>query len=322
MSREPKAPFIRLHERGESPHLDMLIALLPLIVLSAVNYGWRPVLVVLSGIFGAAVMELAGCLLMKRRPTLLDGNALYIGAAIGALMSPVTSYWVPMLGAAFAIAVVKLPFGGTGRYVFQPVAAGMALISQCIAGTVFVYPAVGAVLPLGITKDYVAVTSPAAQLAASGTPTVGVADILLGNFPGPIGATAVALLLACLLYLLLRRAVSGWSVIPYLLVCAAAFCLFSRTGAPSLHTAALEMSSGYLLFAGIFLLGDLTTTPGGRVARVVFGVLAGLLTVVLRFFGRFEDSTAFAILLISPLAPIIDRLCWIVGRAGKKEGER
>lgn len=314
MNKEQNAPHIRLHGRGESPHLDLFIALLPLAAFSAVYYGWRPVLVVLCGTVSAVLTELLSCLLMHRRPTLQDGNALYIGTAIGALMSPMTAYWVPAIGAAFAILVVKMPFGGNGKYVFQPVAAAMALISQCMAGTVYVYPDIGAALPLAPKAAFAAKTSPAAQLLAGGNPQIGRSDLLLGNFAGPIGATAIGLLLACLLYLLIRKAVSGWTVLPYLAVCTALFWLFPRTEAPAVQAVVLELSSGYLLFAGIFLLGDPTTSPRNTVSRVAFGALAGVLTVLLRYYGRFEDGGAFAILLLSPLSSVMDRAGWLLAR--------
>jgi len=304
-------PYVRLYARPESPHLDMFIALLPLTAFSAVCYGWRPVIVVLCGILGAVVSELVCCRVMRRRPTLQDGSALYIGAAIGALMSPLTSYWVPAIGAAFAIVVVKMPFGGNGRYLFHPVAAGMALISQCMAGTVFTYPDTAlTALPLGAKVSVATESSIASLLSSESIPTTRISEWLLGTVAGPIGATAVIILGACFLYLVIRRAISAWTVIPYVTTCALLAIAFPRVDTVWTVSVLLELCAGYLLFAGVFLLADPVTSPRHPLGRAVYGVLAGCLVMLLRHIGRFEDGTAFAVLLISPLAPLIDRVTW------------
>ena len=312
MSREHYPPHIRLHGHGESPHLDLLIALLPLAIFSAVYYGWRPVLVMLCGTVSAVLCEWICCKLMHRRTTLTDCNALYIGTAIGALMSPAPSYWVPAIGAAFAIIVVKMPFGGNGRYVFQPVAAAMALLSQCMAGTLFRYPDSDTVEALSLAPriEIVSESSLASLLSGGAVPPSDWSTLLLGNISGPIGATAIAVLGACMLYLFIRRAVSAWTVLPYLFTCAGIAALFPRIDTVWYMSAALELCAGYLLFAGIFLLGDPVTSPRHPLGRILYGVLAGGLTMLMRHFGRFEDGAAFAILLVSAVAPVIDRLSW------------
>ena len=306
-------PYVRLHSHPESPHLDMFIALLPLAIFSAVYYGWRPVIVIWCGVLGAVISELVCCLAMRRRPTLTDGSALYIGAAIGALMSPTTSYWVPAIGAAFAIVVVKMPFGGNGRYLFQPAAAGMALISQCLAGTVFTYPDTAlTTLPLDARVSVLTESSLASLLRTGGVPTARISELLLGTVAGPIGATAVTILIGCMIYLIIRRAISAWTVVPYLATCAVLALFFPRVSTPWYLSVLLELCSGYLLFAGIFLLCDPVTSPRHPLGRVCFGVLAGVLVMLLRYFGRFEDGAAFAVLLLSPISPLIDRASWHV----------
>lgn len=306
-------PYVRLHAHPESPHLDMFIALFPLAVFSAVCYGWRPVIVIWCGVLGALVTELLCCAVMRRRPTLSDGSALYIGAAIGALMSPTTSYWVPAIGAAFAIAVAKMPFGANGRYLFHPVAAGMAFISQCLSGTVFTYPDTSlTTLPLTARVSVATEQSLASLLSAGSIPTSRTGEWVLGTVAGPIGATAAMVLVACMIYLIIRRAISGWTVVPYLITCAVIAVAFPRIETAWTVSVLAELCSGYLLFSGVFLLCDPVTSPRHPVGRIAFGVLAGGLVMLLRHVGRFEDGAAFAILLLSPFAPLIDRATWLL----------
>lgn len=106
------APHLRLTERSAALSLDVLIALVPLCVFSFVHYGVRPVLLVLTGIVTAVVCELLCCAFMRRKPSVLDGTAAVTGGLVGAMMSPLSPYWLPVIAAAFAILVVKMPFGG------------------------------------------------------------------------------------------------------------------------------------------------------------------------------------------------------------------
>lgn len=310
--KKAEAPHLRQAERATYMSLDLLIALVPLCIFSTVYYGLRPVLLVLTGLVTAVLCELLCCLVMRRRPTVLDGSAAVIGGLTGAMMSPISPYWVPAVAAAFAIVVVKMPFGGTGRHVFHPAAAAMALCAVCFPTRVFTYPDPGlnVPIPLGDTAGVITALSPAEQLSSGAQISYHWITLLRGDFAGPIGATAIAVLLACMLYLFARHTASPLIVLPYLLTCAACAVLFPRTAGSAGNSVMMELCSGMLLFTGIFLLTDTVTAPRHWLGRVVYGVLAGALVMSLRHFGRFPCTAFFAVLLVNAFAPVIDRWCW------------
>lgn len=307
------APYLR---RGESSSLvsaDILIALIPLCIFSSVYYGLRPVLIVLTGILTAVICETVCCLIMKRKPTVLDGNAAVIGGLIGALMPPSAPYWLPVITAAFAILVAKMPFGGSGRYLFNPAAAGIAVATLCFTYTMFRYPDPGLVnqsLPLGSVAGIVTESSPAAQLSRGGQTLYSWNTLLFGDFPGPIGATAIAVLAACAIYLFSRRAASPLITLSYLTICVLSAIVFPRVSGEWYTSVMLELCTGYLLFCGIFLLTDPATAPRHWMARIVYGAAAGALVMTMRHFGRFEEGACFAVLLVNAFAPLLDRFCW------------
>ncbi len=311
--RETRAPWLHAVTRTERYVWDVEIALLALLVFSCFAYGFRPALVVLFSVLSALFCELAGNAVRHQRPTVFDGTAMVTGTMIGLLMSPITPYWVPVLASAFAIVVVKIPFGGTGRNVFNPAAAGMALATQCFPTRVFTYPDATANghLPLWELPDTIVTKlSPAAELAAGATTDFTFADVAWGELSGSIGATAIFVLLAAAVFLFIRRTTSPYITLPYLVVCTLAAALFPRAEGGILHNIALELCSGYLLFAGIFLLNDPVTSPRFNPARIVYGVAAGVMVMLLRHTGRFEEGACFAVLLMNTCAPLIDRGCW------------
>lgn len=314
------APHVRTEARSRSMLNDVLLAALVLCIFSVVNYGFRPaillVLTVLSAIFTECI-----CLLFQRKSTkaALDGSAAVTGAIVALVMPPSVSYWVPMLGACFAILVAKAPFGGYGRNVFNPAAAGIAVLSYCFPKRVFAYSALSAAdkLPLSweiAPAQLVTETSLAAQLRSGATPTVTRMQLLLGDFAGPIGATATLILLACAAYLLCRRSASAYLMIPYLITCCVLAWLFPYTGTGRVYGAMVQMCSGYVLFTGVFLLNDPVTTPRFRLGRIFYGIFAGMLVMLLQHIGRVEAGSCFAILIMNVLAPMIDRWSWHVWR--------
>jgi electron transport complex protein RnfD len=295
---------------------DMILAALVLGVVSAATYGLRVLFLMAISLITALVCE-AVCCFIGRRPMrmVLDGTAAVTGLTVSLLMSPMVDTWVPMVGTAFAIVVAKAPFGGTGRNVFNPAAAGVALLTYFFPEQMFTYPSVQShqVLPLEmvLNKDEVITeVSLAAQLKTGAIPSIDRLDILLGNYAGAIGTTAFLILLTLVCYLMVRRTVSPWVVIPYFATLALLAWLFPLSSMNPINSFLLQLGSGYVLFAGVFLINDPVTAPRFWLGRLVYGVLSAALIMLMQQVGRFETGTCFAILLINAFAPIIDRWTW------------
>ena len=309
-------PFIRTEARFGRMVFDMMLAAVVLGIYSAVTYGLRPLLILIVSLLTAVVCE-AVCCILARRPLrmALDGTAAITGLTVGLLMSPMVPMWVPVVGAAFAIAVAKAPFGGTGRNVFNPAAAGVALLTYCFPHRMFTYPAIqsGVSLPLAMSLDAEEIAtevSLAGQIQTGAIPTIDRLDILLGNFVGAIGTTAFLILLMLMGYLMVRRTVSPWVVLPYLATCTLLAWLFPLSSMNALNSLLLQLGSGYVLFAGVFLINDPVTAPRFWLGRLVYGVLTAAMVMLLQRVGRFEAGTCFAILLMNAFSPIIDRWSW------------
>ena len=323
MSESKSAPFIRSGNSAGTLRLDMLIALLPPTICATVTFGWRVPVLLLVSIATALLSEALGCLLMRRRLTLLDGSAAVTGWLIGMMVSPIAPFWLVIVASAFAILIVKMPFGGDGHNVFNPAAAGIALITQCFSAELFLYPDTDAVLPIWLNESTVlTAASPASLLRTGGAGPYDRYDLLFGQFPGPLGATAIFVLCACAVFLFVRKATSPSLTLSFVATCTVIAVLFPRvTDGTWFQSIILELSSGYLLFAGVFLLTDPVTSPHRPAARAVYGVLAGILVMLLRHIGRFEESTCFAILLCNAVSAAIDRTVWRIGQAIRKRRE-
>lgn len=316
------APHLRESHRSFYQSGGALLCMIPLTLFPCLYYGIRPLLIVLCGIVSAMATELLCCVFARRRPTLADGSAAVTGALIGAMMSPIVPFWVPIVGSAFAIGVAKMPFGGNGRHIFNPAAAGAAFCAICFPTRMFVYPdpAQIATLPLIDTSTVIAAVSPMQQLQSGGSTSLGWMALLSGDFPGPIGSVGVLILLASALYLFTRHSSSLVILVPYLATCAIIAAMFPRAAVSIGTSVQLELCTGLLLFCGVFLLSDPVNAPRFGLARVVYGILAGIVVMILRWYGRFESCEFFAILLVNSFAPILDRTCWSWWRHLRRKG--
>ena len=107
---------------------DVLIALIPALILSVVYFGFRALTVTIVSMAACTFFEWAWCRLMKVNSKAYDLSACVTGVLL-AFVCPVTiPYWTIVLGAAFAILLVKMLFGGLGRNIVNPALAGRAFM--------------------------------------------------------------------------------------------------------------------------------------------------------------------------------------------------
>ncbi len=64
----------------------------------------------------------------------------------------------------------------------------------------------------------------------------------------------------------------------------------------------------YTLIGAFFLAPDWSSSPYTRLGALLFGVGAGVLTMIIRYWGAYLDGVFFAILFLNALTPILDRL--------------
>ncbi len=301
-------PKIFLRESAAVIHMDVVIALIPLLVMAVFSFGPRILLTAAVSVGVAVGAELLCERLMGKK--LRFCFTPVITGLILALLSPVTiSYWILAAGSFFAIAVVKMPFGGLGRNPFNPAAAGWCLMALCAPMKMFSYPGLsdGMRIPL-FGASGIEYEASAAALLRQGKATVrSLSEIFFGRLPGPAGTIAVLLLLACGFYLLCRKTIAWQIPAAYIAACGVAALLFPRAPG-TLWPLVSELSAGSLLFCAVFMLTDPVTSPKKSSSRIAYAALAGILTMAFRHFSAFEQGAPFAILIVNALAPGLDMM--------------
>lgn len=287
---------------------DMIAALMPLFVPAYFFYGERPLFISLVTVLAALAADILCTRMRGRKIGVHNLSAAVTGLIIALLMPASVSYAVPISAALFAILVVKHPFGGYGRNIFNPAAAGYAFAAVLFPKAVFSFPAPFTKLAAdAAVQDLSLQNSLLAALKLRTLPQTSLFSLMLGGVPGPMGTTGILIIAACLLYLLVRRVVKFQTVLPFLITVFAFAWLFPRIPGGRLASAGYEMMAGPLLFCGVYMVSDPATMPKTGKGAAAYGILCGLLAMVFRYYGAFEEGFCFALLIANALAGWLDR---------------
>ncbi len=268
---------------------DVLISLLPAAVAGTVIFGWRALLVVAVCVACSVGFEALFNLIIKKEQTIGDLSAAVTGLLLALNLSVDIPLWQCAVGSLYAIVIVKCLFGGIGHN----------LVNPAIAARVFMLVAFTSVAAPSFPVDSVATATP---LQAETLPSL--LDLFIGNHGGAIGETCTAALLLGGAYLLVRRVIS-WHIPVVFIGTVFVFSLLME-GFDAMEALSLVMTGGVFIGA-FFMATDYTTSPSSTWGKVLFGLGAGLLTCLIRYFGTYPEGVSFAILFMNILTPYISR---------------
>ncbi len=306
------APF--LHPQVTTPRImgDVLIALAPAFAAGIWFFGLSALLVVLAATAACVATEWA----LVGRAQLRDLSAVVTGVLVGLILPPSLPLWMAALCGFVAIALGKVAWGGLGNNLFNPALVGRAFLQAAfpIALTTWVPPqgpfalySGNLALPfLHGPADAVTAATPLGQMKflAAATP---LADLFWGNVSGSIGETSAAAILLGGVYLLVRRAFD-WRLPVGMLAAAALLAEVIHQVHPEKYPGALfTLLSGGLLLGAIFMASDPVTSPVSPLGAWIFAAGAGVLVVLIRFWGGLPEGVMYAILLMNSASPLIDR---------------
>jgi len=284
------SPHIRSEETVQRIMLDVIIALLPATAASVYFFGMRALAITLVSVAAAVAAEAAIQKIRNKPVTVNDGSAVITGLLLALTLSPAMPLWMVAVGAVAAIGIGKQVYGGLGSNPFNPALVGRAflVVTFPVHMTTWINPIDGvtSATPLGLLK-------------MEGTAT-GYTELFIGNVGGSLGETSALLLILGGLYLL-YRGIIDWRIPVFYI------------GTVGVMTAVLGQDPVFHLLAGGLMLGaffmatDMVTTPVTRTGKIVFGIGAGILVVLIRLYGGYPEGVLFSILLMNTFTPIIDK---------------
>jgi len=278
----------------------LMIALIPTVILSIYNYRMHAIRVISVAIVSAMVAEAIMQYAMKKPLSLTDGSAALSGLLLALILPASVPWWLVAVGSMVGIVIGKQIFGGLGSYPFNPVLVGWAIVRISWPGhlnfdDVLVNYNFGDGYLLTTLKNL-----GAAELSFS------YGKLLLGRQLGGIGAAATLWLLIGGLFAIVRGYIP-WripaSFIAGVFLVSGLYWLANSTANPFFH-----ILTGNVMLGAFFLATDSTTSPVNNWAMILFGASCGILTILIRQYGKYPDGVAFAILLMNMVNPLLDKI--------------
>ena len=301
------SPHVHAPDDTRSIMLDVVIALLPAMLGAIYFFGMRSLVVMAVSVAASVAFEWLYRMLLKKDCTVGDCSAIVTGILL-ALVCPVTiPYWAIIIGDFFAIIVVKQLFGGIGCNFLNPALAGRAfLFSYPVLMSTWVK--VGTKLSLfGSNADAVTAATPLASLHQGGLPAESLMNCFIGSIGGSMGETSAILLLAGLLYLLVRKIISIRIPLAYVGTVAVLAFLFPQ-GNSRLVWMGYQVLTGGLLLGAIFMATDYATSPVTKWGQVIYGIGCGVITIAIRYFGAYAEGVSYAILIMNVTVFLLDKV--------------
>ena len=335
------------HSQAETSALMRLViyAVLPGILVQWYFFGWGNIIHIALAVTTAVVCEFVVLSLRNKkniRKQLFDGSAILTSILVGICLPAIAPWWISVIGAAFAILVVKQLYGGLGHNPFNPAMAAyvMLLISFPIQMTSWQPPLALMTIDLDFTNTVATIftgftsegysveqlrtsidgftmatpldtlkTNLGLGLIVSETIT---SSIFTNNLSSGLGFAfgwewVNIAFFAGGLILILKKAIAWQTPLSFLLslfICS--FIAYSISPDSSASTLFHWLTGGCMLGA-FFILTDPVTGATSTKGRLVVGALAGLLVYLIRTFGGYPDGVAFAVLLCNMAAPLIDQ---------------
>ena len=305
-------PHIRSNETTQTIMRDVIVAMLPALVFACVRFGARALALTAVSVVACVFWEWLYRKLMKKHQTVGDLSAVVTGMLL-AFVSPVTMpYWMAVVGAFFAIIIVKQLFGGIGKNFVNPALAGRAFLVGSYAGvmTTWVDPAAGKAPLMGSTADIVTAATPMAYLKVGDMEGLvsqySVSDMFIGMCGGSMGEVSALALLVGGAYLIYRKVI-GWQIpVAYIGTVAVLSFLFPKTGS-GVEFMLYSVFGGGLFLGAIFMATDYVTSPVTKKGQLIFGIGCGLFTVLIRYFGSYNEGVCYSIMVMNLLVPLIEK---------------
>ena len=301
------SPHIRDKVTSSNIMLMVVISLLPATFFGIWNFRHENAWILIVLTTAAAVLaEYLWEKLMHKPVTIKDFSAVVTGLLLALNLPPTLPWWMGVVGAFFAIIVVKQLFGGLGQNFMNPALGARCFLLICFAGkmTNFVYDGVTGPTPLANLKAGESVDS---------------FVMLIGNTSGTIGETSVIALMIGAMFLILMGVIDLRIPGTYILTFVIFISLFGGHGFDPQYITA-HLCGGGLMLGAWFMATDYVTSPITSKGKIVYGICLGCLTGLFRLFGGSAEGVSYAIIISNLLVPLIEKatLPKPFGKGGEK----
>lgn len=292
-------PYLHCGRSIPSIMKEICLALVPAIIMSVYHFGPQALVIIGLSVLAAVGTEALCLRLMRKDLAVDDFHAVYIGLLLAFMLPADAPWWLPVIGSAVSIALGKMFFGGLGANPFCPPAIGWAILMVC-------WPDIVDASSIQLYNEYL---DPLYRLKYFGVEDIkqfSYVSLLLGDQMGGLGATQAGALLLGGLFVAARMNVAVETPVGFILGIYILGGIMHQMAPEFYAPATFHLLSGNAVFGAFFLATEFGGSPTRPLARLLYGMIAGMLTIIIRSFGLYADGVPFAVLLANLCMPYLD----------------
>lgn len=287
----------------------VIISLIPLILSSIYFFGWRSFILLLwVTLFGTATE-----LIFEKKYGKKASEAIFVTCILYVLTLPArTPFWIAAVGIIFGVVFGKEVFGGFGKNVFNPALVARAFVYVSFPEHLTIqWSKAASGFPGGFSKyltesiDAISQATPMLIFRETGEMT-SLLKLLIGNVSGSLGETSAVLIILAAIYLIYKKVASWETMSGVLIGFTGLSSILYFLGFPQIPNPIFGILSGGFLFGTVFMATDPVSSPKTKEGKWIYGILIGIVTVIIRGYALFAGGMMFAILIGNTFAPIID----------------
>lgn len=309
---------------------NLLISLIPLVIFAFIKNGLypylksninfieliRPLLMIIISVLSCLLTEYIWHSLIKKKKYSLKyyliniyDSSVIIPSILFALMMPLnTPLYLLIIGGITTSILGKLIFGGFGSNILNPALVGRTfsiILLFLFFKVTYSNPLENNLLtPLNLLKENNFIIS----LNTINNSYGSLFNMLLGSIPGAMGMTSSLLCLVSFIYLAINKVIKCRITIYSILTVFIMTMIFGFTNDMGLWYPLIHILSGGLIFSAVFIATDPVTSPITTFGQTIYGIVLGILTVILRFTIPFPEEAIIIILVMNLLVPLINSI--------------
>lgn len=294
----------------------VVIALMPAVAYSVYLFGLGALVVLLTSVLGCVITEyLMQRYMLGGKTTITNGSAVITGLLLAMNLPSNLPIWIILIGCVVAIGLGKYAFGGLGQNIFNPAILGRVFLLISFPQQMTSWP-----LPLVNRGEYIDATTGATYLGQMKMEAMSIVDsstgasavneiatesltwidALIGNMGGSLGEMSAIALIIGGVFMLLRGIIS-WHI-PVSIIGTVMLFAWGAGVDP-----VMSVLSGGVMLGAIFMATDYVTSPMTRRGMVMYGIMIGIITMIIRLWGAYPEGVSFAILIMNGFTPLINK---------------
>lgn len=295
------SPHLHTGDSVKARMWGVVVALIPALAFSIYAFGLGSFVVILTSVIGCVMTEfLIQKYMIGGKITIGNGSAVITGLLLAMNLPSNLPLWIVLIGCVVAIGLGKFAFGGLGQNIFNPAILGRVFLLISFPQQMTTWP-----LPLVNRMNYADATTGATILGKIkmnelSPENIDLMETFIGNMGGSLGEiSAIALLLGGM-FLLLRGIIS-WHIPVSIIASVSVFSWIAGINP------LVSVLSGGVLLGAIFMATDYVTSPMTHKGMVLYGIMIGIITMIIRLWGAYPEGVSFAILIMNGFTPLINK---------------